>query len=150
MLADKVTLNNQEHLAVCVLFVDSSQNIREEFSGLYLQRTAGKDIAGTIMAALQAHDLPLSNIRGQGYDGAAEMSSNTVGVQARLRQESPLAVYTQCSGHCVIAHSCAIMSICNIIIIIKVLFQTQYKVHSKTHILKVIQLRQPASTKCRQ
>ena len=37
-----------------------------------------------------------------------------------------------------------------IIIIIKVLFQTQYKVHSKTHILKVIQLRQPASTKCRQ
>ena len=41
------------------------------------------------------------------------MSSNTVGVQACLRQESPLAVYTHCSGHCVIAHSCALVSIRN-------------------------------------
>ena len=64
MLADKVTSHNQEQLAQCVLFVDSSQNIREEFLDfIYLQRTAGKDIAGAIMAALQAHALPLSDIR---------------------------------------------------------------------------------------
>ena len=71
------------------------------------------------MAALQAHALPLSDIRGQGYDGTtAAMSSNTVGDRTRLRQESPLAVYTHCSGHClnpVIAGSSAIVSIRNML-----------------------------------
>ena len=103
-------------LALCVRFVNSSQNIREEFLDSIYTGTAGKDIAGAIMAALQAHALPLSDIRGQGYDGAAAMSSNTVGEQARLCQESPLAVCNHCSGHClnpVIAGSCAIVSIRN-------------------------------------
>ena len=116
MLADKVTSYKQKQLAQCVLFVDSNQNIREEFLDfIYVHRTAGKDIADTIMAALQAHALLLSDIRGQGYDGAAAMSSSTVGAQACFRQESPLAVYTHCSGHCVIAHSCAIVSIRNML-----------------------------------
>ena len=37
--------------------------------------------------------------RGQGYDGAANMSSRTVGVQARIRKASPLALYTHCKSH---------------------------------------------------
>ena len=39
-------------------------------------------------------------MRGQGYDGASNMSSDCVGVQARIQQSAPLAAYVHCSGHC--------------------------------------------------
>ena len=38
-------------------------------------------------------------MRGQGYDGASNMSSDVVGVQARIKQVAPLATYIHCSGH---------------------------------------------------
>ena len=44
------------------------------------------------------------------------MSSSRVGVQALIREKSPLAIYTHCSGHClnlVISHSCCLPSIRN-------------------------------------
>ena len=46
------------------------------------------------------------------------MSSECVGVQARIRQESPLAVYLHCSGHCldlVLAHSCKLPNVRKVI-----------------------------------
>ena len=39
------------------------------------------------------------------------MSSERIGLQAMIKQHSPLAVYTHCAGHClnlVISHSCSI------------------------------------------
>jgi len=51
------------------------------------------------MAALKEWGLHLDDIVGQGYDGAASMSSERVGLQARIRAEAPLAVYVHCSGH---------------------------------------------------
>ena len=43
--------------------------------------------------------LDVSLCRGQGYDGASNMSSSSAGVQARIRQVSPLALYTHCHSH---------------------------------------------------
>ena len=44
--------------------------------------------------SLNAH-----NIHGQAYDGAAVMSSEIAGVQAKIKEISPLAVYTHCFVH---------------------------------------------------
>ena len=41
-----------------------------------------------------------TSIRGQAYDGAAVMSSEIAGVQAKIKGISPLAVYTHCYAHC--------------------------------------------------
>ena len=38
-------------------------------------------------------------MRGQAYDGAAAMSSSRVGVQAKIKEHAPLAVYTHCNSH---------------------------------------------------
>ena len=60
---------------------------------------------------LQDVNLDLKNIRGQGYDGAANISTDNVAVQRKKKNESPKAVYVHCSGHClnlVIAHSCSL------------------------------------------
>ena len=39
-------------------------------------------------------------IRGQGYDGAANMSGETSGLQARVKAVSPRAAYVHCASHC--------------------------------------------------
>ena len=57
-------------------------------------------------------------MRGQGYDGASNMSSGTSGVQARIKKEAPLATYVHGNGHClnlVISKSCALPQVRNVI-----------------------------------
>ena len=39
-------------------------------------------------------------MRGQGYDGASNMSGIHRGVQARIRRIIPEAMYTHCKAHC--------------------------------------------------
>ena len=88
-------------MALCVRFVDEHQNIREEFLQFSKPlRTTGYHLAEEIKSALQELGIKLGNMRGQGYDGAASMSSTCVGVQARIMQDAPKAFYIHCSGHC--------------------------------------------------
>ena len=83
ILADEVTSHNTEHLAICARFVDSNKDIREEFlTFIELERITGERIAGSILAFLKENNVPVGNMRGQGYDGASNMSSCNVGVQA--------------------------------------------------------------------
>ena len=42
----------------------------------------------------------MENIRGQGYDGASNMSSSRAGVQGRIKEVAPLGMYVHCCGHC--------------------------------------------------
>ena len=118
ILADEVTSHNVEHLALCARFVDQNNNIREEFLAfLSLERITGVQIARAILQFLQENYIPVSNMRGQGYDGASNMSSNRIGVQVHIREAAPLATYVHCSGHClnlVISKSCALPDIRNV------------------------------------
>ena len=70
------------------------------------------------MKFLNSVVLPLEHLRGQSYDGASSMSSERVGLQARIKLKSPLAVYIHCSSHqlnLVISHSCALPEVRNIL-----------------------------------
>ena len=117
--ADEVTSHNTEQLAICVRFVDVGGNIREEFlTFVKLARITGAHIAQEILGVLEELDIPVENMRGQGYDGASNMSSEVVGVQTRIREKSPLATYIHCSGHClnlVISHSCTLPEVRNML-----------------------------------
>lgn len=46
-------------------------------------------------------NLPLHGLRGQTYDGAANMSGQYSGAQVLLRNEQPLASFVHCGAHCV-------------------------------------------------
>ena len=111
-MVDEVTSHNTELMPVCIRFVDKDLTIREELLQVVsLQRITGLHIANKIKEVLGHLGVDISNCRGQGYDGASNMSSNRVGVQALIRQDAPKAVYTHCSGHClnlVIANSCSL------------------------------------------
>ena len=83
-----------------------------------LVQVTGERIAAQICSDLKSLELDIKNIRGQGYDGASNMSSDRIGVQAHIRKESPLAVYTHCSGHfmnLVISHSSSIPIVRNVL-----------------------------------
>ena len=83
-----------------IRFVDRDKTIREEFLGfIAVERITGEALATALFSWLQEHNIDVSFCRGQGYDGASSMSSSTVGVQARIREVSPMALYTHCHSH---------------------------------------------------
>ena len=61
--------------------------------------TTGKDLASTILTQLSQLGLKLEHMRGQGYDGASNMSGKYRGVQARVKELHHLAMYTHCCNH---------------------------------------------------
>lgn len=83
-----------------------------------MQHTTGNAIDQEIVETLKKFDLDISDVRGQGYDGAGSMSSEKVGVNAYIKRLSPLAIYQHCCGHnlnLVIVHACKLSDIRNCI-----------------------------------
>ena len=103
--------------------MDSEGSIREEFVAfLQLNRVRAVDIADVLVKCLENLGLSLSELRGQGYDGASTISGHKSGVQARIREKQPKAVYTHCAAHSfnlVIVKSCSVPEIRNCIDSIK-------------------------------
>ena len=83
-------------LLSCSLFF---LTFEEFFAFLPLVRITGETISAVILKFLSKSQIPASNMRGQGYDGANNMASDSVGVQARIKQAAPLATYVHCNSH---------------------------------------------------
>lgn len=67
-----------------------------------------EEIVNTVLGLFEKFNLEISNCRGQSYDNAANMSGIYSGVQARIKQLSPLAEYVPCSAHSLnLVGSCA-------------------------------------------
>ena len=117
ILADEAQdSSNKEQLSLVLRFVDHSFHIREEFFGFILctEGISGKAISGYIKETLGSLGLDLNNCRGQGYDGAGNMSGKYIGAAALLKKDSPLALYVHCASHrlnlCV-ANTCKIQPV---------------------------------------
>ena len=119
VLADEVSSHNVEHLPICIHYIDT----REEFVNFVrLNKVRAVDISDAIITCLQNLGLSLGTLHGQGYDGVSAMSGIEAGVQARIKEKQPKAVYTHCSGHALnlsFVGSCSIPSVRNCIDSIK-------------------------------
>jgi hypothetical protein len=74
--------------------------LREDFlTFVEVSDLTGKALAETIKTNLTKVGLDLSNMRGQGYDGAAAMRGQFRGVQAIISEAYPKAIYTHCMSH---------------------------------------------------
>ena len=103
IIADETTDPHciQEILSVCLRYVDLSSpcepHIKEcLISFIHLERANGLSISRKILEVISHPHISLdaSKIRGQAYDGASVMSSDIAGVQAKIKEVSPLAMYT--------------------------------------------------------
>jgi len=95
VMADEVSSHNIEDLALCLRYVDESNEIQEKFvEFIKLPRVRAMDIATAITAAIEDLGLSLTNLRSQGHDGASNMSGHNSEVQKQIRDKQPKALYT--------------------------------------------------------
>lgn len=91
-----------EQESICIRFVDNDLEPHEAFIGLYSANdTTGEGIAAICKDVLLRLGLPLQNLQGQTYDGAANMAGKYRGCSAIILQEQPLATYVHCGAHVV-------------------------------------------------
>lgn len=90
-------VQGKEQISICFRYVDQDLVPQEVFVGLYeVAATTGEQIAKLALDVLLRLNTPTSGLRGQTYDGAANMSGKSSGVQAVLKREQPLALYCMC------------------------------------------------------
>ncbi|CAL9706252.1 unnamed protein product [Knipowitschia caucasica] len=95
-------IHGKEQVSICLRYVDKDLVPQEDFVGLYeVQGTTGEQMAKVAADMLLRLNLPMSGLRGQTYDGAANMAGKFSGAQAMLKKEQPLALYVHCGAHCV-------------------------------------------------
>jgi len=95
------------------------------FDFSYLERTTGESIANAIKKSLATNGVNITRARGQSYDGASCMSSDKVGVQAQIKNLSPLAIYIHCHSHVLnfsIANACKVPAIRNMIDVVNAVY----------------------------
>ena len=95
-------MSGVEQEAICLRYVDKYLITQEVFVGLYaMESTSGMALYKMLLDVLTRLSLPLSNLRGQAFDGASNMSGAYNGVQALILKEQPLAYFSHCSAHCI-------------------------------------------------
>ena len=117
ILSDEVVdISNKEQVSIVLRFVDDSCNIREEFLDfVVVERITGEVLAHKIKETLVKYGLDFQDCRGQGYDGASNMSA-VGGVQGRLSAENRKATYVHCNCHVLnlcIVQACSLSHIRN-------------------------------------
>ena len=102
ILADETRdLSNLEQLTICIRWVDDHYAIHEDFLGLMqLPNITAHVILTALKDVLVRCNLSLARCRGQGYDGASNMSGHVNGVATKLLEEQPAAVHIHCLTHC--------------------------------------------------
>ena len=125
ILADEVRdCSNTEQISFFIRYIDKSCQIREEFiqSLECKSGTSGQERYLKIVNAIRNLGLEISNLRGQGYDGAGNMAGKKSGVSSRILKLNDKALYVHCFNHrlnLVIAKSCNIQKVWNLMGIIK-------------------------------
>ncbi len=95
-------ISGTEQIAICFRYVDEGLEPKEEFVGLYeASSTTGEHLFKIATDVLLRSNLPFSGLRGQTYDGAANMSGHLSETQALICKQQPLANFVHCGPHCV-------------------------------------------------
>ena len=101
LLADESKdTSKKEQLAIVVRYVNEKAIIRERFL-TFVEATSltAEKLTTCLVSSLTEHGLDPACTISQGYDGASLMSGSCSGVQQRLREVSPCAVYIHCYAH---------------------------------------------------
>ncbi|QHO08166.1 Zinc finger MYM-type protein [Arachis hypogaea] len=92
--------SKREQMALVLRFVDIHGFIQERFLDLvHVKDTTSLTLKQELCGILSRHGLDVSNIRGQGYDGASNMRGEWNGLQALFLKDCPYAYYIHCFAH---------------------------------------------------
>ena len=93
-------MSKQERLAIVVRYVGKEGIINERFL-TFVQATSlnAESLSNYLIKVLEDNELDPTRIVSQGYDGASVMSGHCTGVQQRIKEKSPYAIYIHCCAH---------------------------------------------------
>ena len=101
LIVDETTdISVKEQVSICLKHVSNLFEVHEDFIGFYeTSLTDASTLVAIIEDVLLRLNLPLSQCRGQCYDGASTMAGRLSGVQARILQKCDKAIYVHCCAH---------------------------------------------------
>ena len=126
IIADETAdISGTEQFTLAIRYYrQSTFEMCEEFVDFVpVKSTTGGTLSDTILERIKLWGLDIKYLRGQGYDGASNMSGCFKGVAARILAIQPLAYYTHCSAHClnlVVVSSCEIESVQKMFLLLNV------------------------------
>jgi hypothetical protein len=90
----------KEQLAIVLRYVDKRGHVIERFLGIaHVSNTTAAELKKTIDSVLSRHNLSISRLRGQGYDGASNMRGELNGLKTLILNENSSAYYVHCFAH---------------------------------------------------
>ena len=91
----------KEQQSVCIRYTTTNLEVEEVFVSLHEPAgTTGQSLSNMLLEVLSGLSLSTENLRGQSFDGAANMAGIYNKCQAFIRNFQPLAEYFHCSAHC--------------------------------------------------
>uniref|UniRef100_H2ZTC6 DUF4371 domain-containing protein n=1 Tax=Latimeria chalumnae TaxID=7897 RepID=H2ZTC6_LATCH len=66
---------------------------------VHVYNTSGKGLHNSLKVSLESSGIPLKNIMGHSFDGAANMRSSSIGLKAFIKEAVPNGVYVWCYAH---------------------------------------------------
>jgi hypothetical protein len=115
----KIIVNDIKSAKYFSVIVDSTPDISHTDQLSFVLRYVGKDglpierfiqfipnsghkaenLADTVLNTLESHSIDINDCRGQSYDNASNMSGIYSGLQARIKEINPKALFVPCAAH---------------------------------------------------
>uniref|UniRef100_A0A8R7THM1 TTF-type domain-containing protein n=1 Tax=Triticum urartu TaxID=4572 RepID=A0A8R7THM1_TRIUA len=93
-------VSDKEQMAVVLRYLDKCGLVQEKFVGVvHVEETTASYLKSCIDLLFSQLGLNLEQVRGQGYDGASNMSGEFNGLQAKIMNENKSAYYVHCFAH---------------------------------------------------
>ena len=100
LLDETTNASRKERVSICLRHINNKLDISEHFIGFYLtDRTDAASLFDIQQDVLTRLNLSFANCGGQYYDGAASVSGEFTGLQKRVRDIEPRAVFVHCQAH---------------------------------------------------
>lgn len=91
--------SHKEQLSITVRYVRGG-DVEERLLALRIvDQTSSEVLFETLCAVLRFHSIDVTNLRGQCYDGASNVAGIRTGLQARIKEISPSALFVHCYAH---------------------------------------------------
>lgn len=92
--------SKKEQLSFLIRFIDKNYNIQEKALGCYhMKKCDALSLSDAILKIIRENKLDIKKCVAQCYDGASVMSGSFTGVQKRIADIIPQAVYIHCYAH---------------------------------------------------
>ena len=87
-------------MSIVIRYVECNSVVEHFLTFVLATDLDAQHLSKYILDTLALYNLDVNKIVSQGYDGASVMSGSCGGVQQRIREIAPHAIYIHCHAHC--------------------------------------------------